>query len=211
MDWKRHFLVGLAASFALGCGSARNGEPLVLDLDLEQDSLNVSHAIPGFFFPPTQNRSPFSDRDLNAAFAGEELRNALAATVLVRRDGALVGFATEQELVTPPSAGKPVAASAWLITLTRPGLTGVIAVTQQEDASGVFALAQRVAQSPDEPWEDRPQRFLSTSAPAHVGIATGDLASYQGGRFEEYDLLNPADWKRLGRFRGAIQFVIRAP
>lgn len=203
-------LCALALLLATACGSAPGVEPLVLDLDLEQDSLNVSHAIPGFFFPATRNRTPFSDRDLNAAFAAAPLRNALAATVLVRRDGAVVGFATEQEIVTPPSAGKPVAASAWLITLTRPGLAGVIAVTQEEDASGVFALAQRVTSAPDQAWEDRPQRFLSTAGTARVALATGELAPYQGGRFEEYNLLNPADWKRLGRFRGAIQFVIRA-
>jgi hypothetical protein len=146
---------------------------------------------------------------LNAAFRGEALTNHLAATVLVRMAGEVVGFATEQEAVTPLAPNqRPLAESAWLITLNRPGLQGVLAVAQREDASGVFELVQRVVQQPQEEWEDRPQRFLSTLGSATVQLATGDLAAYQGGIFEEYNFLNPADFGRLGRFRGAIQFVI---
>lgn len=81
-------------------------------------------------------------------------------------------------------------------------------VAQREDAIGVFDLAERVAREADPAWEDRPQRFLSTAGPTRVEVATGDLAGHEGGLFEEYNFLNPADLARLGRFRGRIQFVI---
>lgn len=192
-----------------GCAEPPRAERLVLDLDLEADVLSLSHAIDGFFFPPTANRSPFSDRDLNASFSGETLRNHLAATVLVRIGGEIAGIATEQEVVTPPGENRlPSADSTWLITLNRPGSRGVLVVKQREDATGVFELARRVVQEPDGAWEDRPQRFLSTAGTATVQLATDELTAYQGGVFEEYNFLNPADWKRLQRFRGAIQFVI---
>jgi hypothetical protein len=205
----RSLMIGVLAVTWLACNQAPRPERLVLDLDLEADVLSLSHAIDGFFFPPTVNRSPFSDRDLNAAFSGETLRNHLAATVLVRIGGEVAGFATEQEAVVPPAESqKPSADSVWLITLSRPGLRGVLVAEQHEDASQVFELAQRVARQPDADWEDRAQRFLSTAGDAHVRLATDDLAVYEGGIFEEYDFLNPADLKRLKRFRGAIQFVI---
>ncbi len=190
-------------------GPVSAAEQLILDLDLEADLLSLSHNIEGFLFPPTSNRSPFREGDLNAAFTGDALRNHLAATALVRIDGEIAGFATEQEVITgTPDSGHPAAESAWLILLNRPGLRGFLAVKQREDASGVFGLAGRVAQEPDRRWPDEWQRFLSTSGEARVQMATGDLAPYQGGLFQEYNYLNPADLKRFNRFRAKIQFVV---
>jgi hypothetical protein len=200
----------MAVLAALGLtGPCAGAERLVIDLDLENDVVNLTHAIDGFFFPPTMNRSRFEDRDLNAAFTGEVLRNHLAATAIVRIDGEIAGFATEQEVVNLPTPEqKPYADSAWLITLNRPGLRGVIAVTQREDATGVFGLTQQATAEPDRAWPDAFQRVLSTSGPTYVQHATGDLAVYQGGLFEEYNFVNQADFKRLQRFRARIQFVV---
>jgi hypothetical protein len=63
----RSLLALALTAVALACAEPPRAQRLVLDLDLEQDVLSVSHAIDGFLFPPTANRSPFSDRDLNAS------------------------------------------------------------------------------------------------------------------------------------------------
>jgi hypothetical protein len=182
---------------------------LVLDLDLEEDLLSTSHNIDNFLFPATKNYSPFTERNLNEAFDKEILRDHLIASGLVRIDGEVVGFATEQEVVSVDSdRGIPIAHSAWLILLNKPGLTGFIAVHQTEDASGVFGKINQIMQNPEKAWENKWQSFLSTSGETRVHMASGDLAVYQGGVFEEYNYLNPSDLKTLKRFRGKIQFVI---
>lgn len=194
----------------LACGSAAQAaDKLVLDLDMDRDLLALEHNIDGFLFTPTMNFSQDLAGDLARRFRQEPLKNHLAATALVRIGGEIAGFATEQEaIITDPGTGRKAAESAWLITLTRPGASGVIAVTQREDAGPVFALAQQVAQNPGGEWKDEFQRFLSTSGTYKVQMATQDLAAYQGGRFEEYNFLNPADLAKYGRFRARLQFVI---
>ncbi len=42
-------------------------------------------------------------------------------------------------------------------------------------------------------------------------IAVNDLAAYQGGRFEEYNFVNPVDFGKYQRFQVKIQFVIYPP
>lgn len=202
--------VGPFALAAVLAGAATQAaDELVLDLEMDQDLVSLAHNIDGFLFAPTMNFSAQLPGDLARRFAAEPLKNYLAATALVRSGGKVVGFATEQEAVLEdPLIGRKVAESTWLITLTQPGATGVIAVTQREDPGPIFTLAQRVVQNPTGDWQDEFQRFLSTSGTWQVQMATQDLAVYRGGRFEEYNFINPADFAKLGRFRARIQFVI---
>ncbi len=191
---------------------AQAAEKLVLDLDMDSDLLSLVHNIDGFLFTPTMNFSADVPGNLARAFLAEPLKNHLSATTLVKIDGKLAGFATEQEiLVDDPATGHLIAESAWLITLNYPGATGFLAAKQTENAGPVFALVQQVMQNPGGPWEDRFQRFLSTTGTARVQIAVNDLAAYQGGRFEEYNFVNPADLGKYKRFRAKIQFVIYPP
>lgn len=186
---------------------------LMLELDVDRDLISLSHAsddpVLNAFFPPTENRSPFYDRDLNSAFVAEGLSQELAVTSLVRLDGEVVGFATEQESISVDAeAGGPVAESAWLLRLVRPGLRGFLAVAQRENPLEVFVLASEALQNPDRR-EDRDHWVLSTVGVTRIALATGDLAPYAGGTFEEHNFVNPADYERLGRFRGRVRFVIR--
>ena len=188
---------------------ARAVDPLVIDMDLDANVVSLAHGIDPFIFAPTMNFSADVAGNLVRRFAVDALKNHLAATGVVTMGGKVAGFATEQEFLTMDAAsGQPVAESAWLITLTVPGRSGVIAVAQREDAAGVFGLVRQVTQNPAGPWEDRFQRFLSTTGTHRVALATQELAPYLGGRFEEYNAVNPADLARHGRFRGRIQFVI---
>jgi hypothetical protein len=50
--------------------------------------------------------------------------------------------------------------------------------------------------------------FLSTAEETRIQYASGELSKYHGGIFEEYNGINPGDFRRLGKFRGRIQFVI---
>lgn len=186
---------------------------LTLEVEVDRDMISLSHAsadeVLNAFFPPTENRSPFYDRDLNTAFAGEGLAQELTVTSLIRIDGEVVGFATEQESISVDAeTGDLVAESAWLMRLTRPGLRGFLAVAQRENPREVFVLASQALQDPESA-EDRDHWVLSTVGPTRVGLATDDLAPYAGAVFEEYNYVNPGDYKRLGRFRGRVRFVIR--
>lgn len=210
-SWCAGILGAVALWVAMGCAvPARAAGTLVIDMDMDDDLVSLAHAIDGFLFAPTMNFSPDLAGNLVRRFDAAALQNHLSATALVRIDGQVAGFATEQEhVMTDPANGSPVAESSWLITLTLPGRSGVIAVAQRENASGVFGLVQQVAKNPAGPWEDRFQSFLSTSGNYRVALATQDLAPYLGGRFEEYNLVNPADLVHYKRFRGRIQFLIR--
>ena len=196
-------VVLLLSSFSL-----QAAEKLVLDLEMDSDLLSLTHNINGMLFPPTMNFSANTAGNISELFKVDTLKNHLAATALVRIDGEVAGYATEQESLVPDADGHPVAESAWLISLVHPGVSGFLAVSQQEDAGPVFGLASEVMQNPDREWEDEFRSFLSSSNSPVVQLATGDLTIYQGGRFEEYNLLNPADFKNYGRFRARIQFVI---
>lgn len=197
-------LVGLAAA-----ATAWSDDRLVLDLDMDTDLVSLAHGIDRFLFTPTMNFSPDVAGNLAQRMAVGELKNYLVATATVRIDGKVAGFATEQEvIVDDPATGNKYADSAWLITLHCPGHNGVLAVTQREDARPVFSLVQKVMQNPAGPWEDEFQRYLSTSGTHRITTATGDLARYQGSKFEEYNFVNPADFAKYKRFRAKIQFVI---
>lgn len=184
-------------------------EKLVLDLETDSDLVSMAHNIDGFPFKPTMNFSVNIAGNLSDRFNIAPLKNHLVATALVRIDGEIAGIATEQEtLAIDHESGHPMAESAWLITLSYPGATGFLAVKQQEDASQTFGLVNQVRQNPDADWEDKFQSFLSSSNAPTVQIATGDLSVFQGGRFEEYNFVNPADLKNFNRFRAKIRFVI---
>jgi len=184
-------------------------EKLVLDLNMDTDLVSMAHNIDGFLFKPTMNFSADVAGNLSDRFNAAALKNHLVATALVRINGEIAGFATEQEMLTlDQESDHPVAESAWLITLNYPGATGFLAVKQQEDASPAFGLVNQVMQNPDTHWENKFKRFLSSSNAPTIQMATGDLSAYQGGRFEEYDFVNPADYKNFQRFRAKIQFVI---
>ncbi len=191
------------------CADAPAADKLVLDLEMDSDLLALSHDIDGFLFKPTMNFASHRAGNLSEQFLVDSLKNHLVVSALVRIGGQVAGYATEQEvIVTDPQTGAKLAESAWLITLNYPGLSGVLAVAQQENPGPVFGVVAKVMRNPDGPWEDEFQRFLSSSNGPHVQLATGDLVAYRGGRFEEYNLLNPADLKTYGRFRARIQFVI---
>lgn len=184
------------------------GEKLVLELDLETDLLSLSHNINNFLFAPTRNYRADGKQNINT-MEYPSLKDHLAATGLVRMNGEVVGFATEQEIVYKDAGtDKPSANSMWMFRLNYPGLNGFIAVEQKEDASKVFSLAQEVINRQDKEWEDKQYMFLSTDGKTHIQYASGELAKYQGGVFEEYNALNPADFKQYGRFRAAIRFII---
>lgn len=199
----------LAAALSTCTAGADAVEPLVLELEMDRDLISLTHHIDGFPFAPTMNFSPDVAGDLAQRFRIDTLHHHLAATALVRIDGEVAGFATEQESVqNDPDTGLPYAESAWLITLTHPRASGVIAVAQREDAGPVFALVHEVMAAPDRDWGEESHRFLSTDGETRVQLATGGLAPYQGGRFEEYNFVTPSDYKRYGRFRARIEFVI---
>jgi hypothetical protein len=198
----------LCAAFA-AIAPAQAADKLVIDMDMDADLVSLAHNIDAFLFTPTMNFSADVPGNLAGRFVAEPLKNNLSATALVKINGKLAGYATEQEyLGTDPASGKLFAESAWLITLNYPGASGFIAVKQREDAAPVFGLVQRVMQNPAGPWEDRFQVFLSTTGTHRVSMATNDLAPYLGGRFEEYNVVNPADFAKYKRFRARIQFVI---
>lgn len=193
----------------LAAAQGQAAEKLVLDLEMDRDLISLAHNIDGFLFKPTMNFSPDVPGNLSASLGGDTLKHHLAATALVRIGDEVVGIATEQEKVLIDEAtGKHDVQSAWLITLYGPGRTGVLAVAQREDPAGTFGLVSQVMQDPKGNWDDEFHRFLSTSGDARVQLATGDLAPYRGGRFEEYNFVNPSDLKNFGRFRARIQFVI---
>ena len=197
------------AALLLAAGSALAAEPLVLDLDSDRDMVSLLHHVDGFLFAPTMNFSADVAGELGRRFRVDPLRNHLSATALVRIGDEVAGFATEQEVLSvDPATGARRAESAWLIQLTVPGNRGFLAVTQVENAGPTFALVRQVMENPQGPWPDRFERFLSTAGTVTVTTATGELARYLGGRFEEYNFVNPADFARIGRFRGRIQFVI---
>jgi len=192
-----------------GLGGAGAADRLVLALEMDRDLLSLAHHVDEFIFAPTMNFSPYVAGDLSERIQVDAMDHHLVATALVRIDGEVVGFATEQESVVPdPETGVPQVDSSWLITLSRPDLRGHLAVKQRENPARTFALVQEVMANPDAGWDDEPRRFLSTDGLTRVQMATGRLAPYEGGRFEEYNIVRPADFRRLGRFRARIEFEI---
>ena len=210
MNLKSVSLTGVILfTLIMGIAAAKADKKLVLDLEMDSDLLALSHNIDGFLFKPTMNFSAHLAGNLSDQFHEDALTNHLVATALIRIDGHVAGYATEQEVIAiDPETGGKLAESSWLITLTQPGLNGVIAVAQQENAGPVFGVVAEVMQNPEGPWEDKFQSFLSSSNAPRVQMATDDLSGYLGGRFEEYNMINAADLKNFGRFRAKIQFVI---
>jgi len=189
------------------CASA--AEKLVLEMNMDPDLLSLVHHIDRFPFAPTMNFSPDVAGNLSERMKTASLRNHLIASALVRIDGEIAGFATEQEtILTDPASGKLYAESAWLITLNHPHASGFLAVKQRENAAPTFALVQKVMENPNGDWNDEEHRFLSTDGVTLVQLASGGLSPYQGGRFEEYNFVTTSDLKKFGRFRAKIEFVI---
>ena len=182
---------------------------LVLVLDAEKDLLSLSHNIDQFLFAPTRNYQATGEDNINNMQAYPVLANNLSVTGLLRMNGEVVGFATEQEIVSiDPDSQHPVAESLWVIRLNHPDLQGFISVLQKEDGIETFSLAEKVNANQEKEWPDRWYRFLSTSGEVRVQLASGDLARYQGGIFREYNYLNPSDLANFGHFRARIEFVI---
>jgi hypothetical protein len=182
---------------------------LVLDLDLEEGLLSLTHHIENFLFDKTASYSKHLAGDLNERIKTDTLKDYLVATALVKMNGEVVGLATEQEYVYLDEAtGIPYAKSAWLVSLNHPKMTGVFAVEQIENAAPVFGLVSEVTANPQKDWPDKFQRFLSTSSDARVSTASEGLARFKGAKFEEFNYVNPSDLKNFGRFRPKIQFVI---
>jgi hypothetical protein len=194
------------------CGSltaAGAAEILVMEMNMDEDLLTITHNIDPFPFKPTMNFSPDLAGNLSDRIKIDSLKSHLSVTTLVRINGEVAGFATEQETVlTDPETGKPYAESAWLFTLHHPAVSGFLAVKQRENAAPTFALVQQVVANPDGNWDDNEHEFLSTDGVALVALATDGLAPYQGGRFEEYNYVTTSDLKKYGRFRAKIVFKI---
>ena len=185
-------------------------DKLVIDVNIDTDLLTLTHHIEGFPFRQTLNFALDQAGNLSERFRTDALRNQLATTMLVRIDGEIAGFATEQETIGQTSdTGKTYAESAWLITLNHPRARGVLAVRQRENPTQTFAVIQKVLQNPTAEAADEEIRILSTDGTTFVQMATDGLSAYQGGRFEEYNIVNPAGIRRDGRPRGRIlEFVI---
>ncbi|MBW2366351.1 MAG: hypothetical protein JRH15_00545 [Deltaproteobacteria bacterium] len=182
---------------------------LILDLELDEGLLSLTHHIENFLFDRTASYSKHLAGDLNERIKTDTLKDYLVATALVKMNGEIVGLATEQEYVYLDAAtGIPIAKSAWLISLNHPKMTGVFAVEQIENAAPVFGLVSEVVANPQKDWPDKFQRFLSTSSDTRITMASEGLARYKGAKFEEFNYVNPADLGNLGRFRAKIQFVI---
>lgn len=201
-------IVSAFAAILVSPVSAR-AEQLVLDLDMEDGLLYLAHHIDNFLFDGTASYSEDIAGNLSRRIEIDTLSNHLVATALVSLDGEIIGMATEQEYVYIDEAtGTPFAQSAWLVTLNHPGLNGVLALQQTENAGPVFAAVGEVMSEPEREWPNQFNRYLSTHGDARVTTVSGDLQRFDGARFEEYNYINPADYAILGRFRGRIQFVI---
>jgi hypothetical protein len=204
----RHWLGTVVIGLTLGAPSFA-AEKLVLDIGFEGGLLSLSHNIDGFLFTPTRNYTHDGEVNLNEQVLTERLRDQLTVTALVRINGEVAGFATEHETVrTNPDDGKPYAESGWFFLLRYPGLNGFLAVSQREDASKVFGIVKRVMEEPEAAASEPEHRVLSTDGVTRVQMATGDLAPYEGGVFEEYNYVTPSDYKNYGEFRAKLQFVI---
>ncbi|NOX49339.1 MAG: hypothetical protein GXP16_02235 [Gammaproteobacteria bacterium] len=201
------FYVLMVFSTLLICPFALAGDKLVLEFDSD-DLLSLSHNIDDFFSTPTRNYQGEAEQNVNDMSA-PALKNHLVVTGLVRMNGEVVGLVTEQEIVhIDEETKRATAESMWMFRLNYPGLTGFMSVLQREEASSIVSLIQEVASNQDKQWEDKWQMFLSTAGKAHVQFASGELSKFQGGKFEEYNGLNPADLARQGEFRVRVQFVI---
>ncbi len=186
---------------------AADSDKLVLEVDLENDSLSLSHNIDNFFFTPTKNTGEGSDKNLNN-LKYTPLKNHLVATALVRMDGKVVGVATETEIVYLDDPKNLRAHSMWSIKLNAPGLEGFISTEQTEDANAGAALMQAVFVEPEKTWPNKWHIVPTSVEGTKVQHASGDLEKYKGGRFQEYNGTNQADLKNFGRFRGLIKIEI---
>lgn len=205
----RIFIHSSALWFLASFAPASAAGKLVLEMNMDEDLLTITHHIENFPFRQTMNFSPDLAGNLSDRIKVDALKQHLAVTTLVRINGEIAGFATEQEIVlADPSTGKPYAESAWLFTLNHPRASGFLAVKQRENAAPTFGLVQEVMQNPGGAWTDEQHRILSTDGVTLVQLATDGLAPYQGGRFEEYNFVTQSDLRKYGRFRAKIEFVI---
>ena len=204
----RHSLI-ISILIGVTTNSAYAAERLELEIDLERDLISLSHNIENFIFSPTRNYPAAGETNINQLQAYTNLNNHLAATVLVRMNGDVIGYATEQEILgIDPETQHLIANSMWMLTLNHPDLKGFLVVKQREDGSGIFALVNQVLENPDRVWEDKWQILLSTIGEVRVQFASGDLLPYQDGVFEEYNGINQADYAAYHRFRGKIRFIV---
>lgn len=190
----------------------RAAEKLVLDIDADTDMLALSHNIDNFLFKPTHNFSTDLAGDLSKRVQVDALKDHLVISALVRIDGEVAGIATEQETVrVDAETGKLDVDSAWLFILNHPKATGFLAVKQKEGNKKIFELVQEAMQNPDKDYEDKDLYLLGTTSKPVVALATGGVAAYKGGRFEEYNVVNQADFRKKGRFSAKLRFIIYPP
>ncbi len=203
--YRLYLLLFLSSLFVGPLAMADDKLVLVFDFD---DLLSLSHNIDGFLFTPTRNYQDEAEHNINDMSA-PSLKNHLAVTGLVRMNGEVVGFVTEQEIIYEDEETKRhMAQSMWMFRINYPGLTGFMSVLQREDPHHIFSLVKEVTGNQEKRWEDKWQMFLSTAGETRIQFASGELSKFQGGLFEEYNGLNPADFARWGRFRARIKFVI---
>lgn len=182
-------------------------DKLVLEVDLENDALSLSHNIDDFFFTPTANYESGSKKNINN-IKYAPLKDHLVATALVRMNGEVVGIATETEIVYLDDPKNLRAHSMWSIKLNAPGLNGFISVEQMEDTSKGAALMGEVFQNPNKKWKDEWHMLPRSVKGTKVQHASGDLAEYNGGKFQEFNGTNQADLKKYGKFRGKISIEV---
>lgn len=144
--------------------------------------LSLSHNVPGFQAPITENYLPGSDQNINLMdFAS--LDRHLTTTALVSLNGEIVGIATETEIIYGDGKDKR-ANSMWLVRLNAEGMTGFLAVEQIEDASGVDALMKSAPDTSN----GRSVAVRTTMNDTRTLHASGDLSRFESGLFEEYNL-----------------------
>lgn len=158
--------------------------------------LSLSHNVPGFQAPITENYMPGTDQNINVMDYAA-LEGHLTTTALVSLNGEIVGIATETEIIYGEGKDKR-ANSMWLVRLNAEGMTGFLAVEQIEDASGVDAL---MMSAPDTS-NGRSVAVRTTMDETQIIHASGDLSRFEGGIFEEYNLATQSP--------GSIQIEFRA-
>lgn len=193
-----------AVMISAGASAAQAEEKLLLDVDLSY--LSLSHNVSQFYFQPTKNTYDGTEDNINN-MAYPVLDDHLLVTTLLRRDGEVVGVATQTEILEIDEEA-PKSRTLWTIRLSAPDLKGFLVVEQDEDASGVAKLKNEVRDNPHAFFPNE-WRMVPTSAEGtRVSYASGDLKRYEGGKFLELFGVNQADPKNYGVYRGRAQLEI---
>ncbi len=166
---------------------------------LGKELLSMSHNIDGFFIPATKNTFPNSDKNVNK-MNHKNLDGVLTLSALAYIDGEVAGVTNETEIIYDFSK-KSDANTMWLLKMNKKGYKGFITVEQIENPSNADPKLQKLYQDElaKKEKKDMDILFRTTSKKgAIVAHASGDLAKYNGAKFTEYSIVNPADPSKNG-------------